>query len=356
MKINVTLFNTASGGGGCQETGWREMTVNKRPGGPRIDFHLHLAGDGSSGSGCQMGRRLRWRPATWFLCRSVGLSWHRLGRDGDRLFLEAMLGYINSAREIDYGLLLAYDRVHADDGSPDQQRTELYVPNDYVLGIAAREPWVLAGVSIHPYRPDALDELDRCAALGAAAVKWLPTSQNIDPADPRCRPFYLRLVQHRLPLICHTGPEHAFRVIRPDLQDPRMLRPALECGVTTVAAHCGLNVLPWERHGLDGFLEILRDFPNAWGDVSAFSLPRRPGLVRRVVGDRNVLPRLIHGSDWPIPVIARWLVGLVPWRRAWVLDREPNPIDRSVGIMRALGVPESVFARAAEILPPGILE
>ena len=34
----------------------------------------------------------------------------------------------------------------------------------------------LAGVSIPPYRPDALDELDRCVEQGAAAVKWLPTT------------------------------------------------------------------------------------------------------------------------------------------------------------------------------------
>lgn len=318
---------------------------------PRIDAHLHLAGDGSSGSGCLMSRRLRRRPVTWYLSRSVGLPYHRLGSDGDRLFLSTLLRYLNSAREIDYGLLLAMDRVYRDDGTPDGDRLELYVPNEYALKIAAREPRALAGVSIHPYRPDALEELDRCAELGAAAVKWLPTSQNIDPADPRCTPFYHRLVKHGLPLICHTGPEHAFRVLRPDLQDPRMLRPALECGVNVVASHCGLNVLPWEPHYLDGFLEILRDFPNAWGDVSAFSLPRRPGLVRRLMAGQDVMSRLIHGSDWPIPVHARWLPGLVPWRAALRIDRESNPLDRAARIMQAMGFPEGLFTRSAAIFP-----
>lgn len=331
------------------------MNRTQRSGKPRIDFHLHLAGDGSAGSGCLMSRRLRRRPVTWYLCRSVGLSRRLLGSEGDRLFLSTLLGYLSSAEEIDYGLLLAMDRIYRDDGTADDSRLELYVPNDYVLRIAAGEPRALAGVSIHPYRPDALDELDRCAELGAAAVKWLPTIQNIDPADTRCRLFYHRLASHGLPLICHTGPEHAFTVLRPDLQDPRMLRPALECGVNAVAAHCGLNVLPWERHRLEGFFEIIRDYPNAWGDVSAFSLPRRPGLVRRVTGDREVVPQLIHGSDWPIPVNARWLAGLVPWRAARMIDREPNPLDRAVRVMRAIGMPEDVFCRASAIIPPRLL-
>jgi predicted TIM-barrel fold metal-dependent hydrolase len=321
----------------------------------RIDFHLHLAGDGSSGSGCLMSRRLRRRPVTWYLCHSVGLPRARLGAGGDRVFLQALLGHINGAREIDYGLLMAYDRVRRDDGAVDDGRLELYVPNDYVLGIAAREPKALAGVSIHPYRPDALDELDRCAELGAAAVKWLPTCQNIDPADPRCRPFFRRMAQHGIPLISHTGPENALTVLRPDLQDPRILKPALECGVNVVAAHCGLSVLPWQPHCLEGFLEILGDFPNAWGDVSAFSLPRSPGLVRRVVRDGAVVTRLIHGSDWPLPIHARWLTGLVPWSAARDIDRDPNPLDRAVRIMRAFGLPESLFGRAASIIPPRLL-
>ncbi len=325
------------------------------PGKARIDFHIHLAGDGSSASGCLMSRRMKRSPVTWYLSRSVGLPWSQLGTSGDQAFRTMLLDHLNSAREIDYGLLMAYDRVHRDDGTPDHKRLELFIPNDYVLGIAAGEPRVLAGISIHPYRPDALDELDRCAELGAAAVKWLPTCQNIDPADPRCRPFFDRLVLHGIPLVCHTGPEHAFTVLRPDLQDPRILRPALERGVNAVAAHCGLNVLPWETHCLDGFLDILRGFPNAWGDVSAFSLPRRPGLVRRVVEDGDVIPRLIHGSDWPLPVHARWLPGLVPWSTARDIDRDPNPLDRAVRIMRAMGLPESLFGRASAIIPQRLL-
>ncbi len=332
------------------------MDGTERPGGARIDFHIHLAGDGSADSGCLMSRRMRRSPLTWYLSRSMGLPWRQLGTGGDRAFKAALLGHLNGAREIDYGLLLAYDRVYGDAGTPDDGRLELYIPNDYVLGIAAGEPRVLAGVSIHPYRPDALDELDRCAELGAAAVKWLPTSQNIDPADPRCRPFFDRLVDHGIPLICHTGPEQAFTVLRPDLQDPRMLRPALERGVNAVAAHCALNVLPWESHCLEGFLQILRLFPNAWGDVSAFSLPRRPGLVRRVVQDEEVIPRLLHGSDWPMPVHARWLPGLVPWGMAREIDRETNPLDRAVRIMRAMGLPETLFGRASAIIPPRLLD
>ena len=47
--------------------------------------------------------------------------------------------------------------------------------------------------SIHPFDPTAVARLDHAAARGARAIKWLPSAQHIDPADPRCDAFYARL-------------------------------------------------------------------------------------------------------------------------------------------------------------------
>ena len=60
---------------------------------------------------------------------------------------------------------------------------------------------MLFGASVHPYRKDAVAELERCVAAGAVLLKWLPITQGFNPADPRCFPFYEALAHHKLPLL-----------------------------------------------------------------------------------------------------------------------------------------------------------
>ena len=65
----------------------------------------------------------------------------------------------------------------------------LFVPNDYVIQLAHDHEEFIPAVSIHPARPDAIDELERCLEGGAAMMKCLPNCQNIDCSDDRFRPF-----------------------------------------------------------------------------------------------------------------------------------------------------------------------
>ncbi|MEI6150423.1 MAG: amidohydrolase family protein, partial [bacterium] len=107
--------------------------------------------------------------------------------------------------EIERFVLLALDRAHTSTGEPDLAHTRLAVDNDFVADWADRQPKALFGASIHPFRKDALDELDRLAERGACLVKWIPSAQNIPPDNPRCFPFYDKLARLRLPLLSHTG-------------------------------------------------------------------------------------------------------------------------------------------------------
>ena len=52
-----------------------------------------------------------------------------------------------------------------------------------MLNLAREHPEFLAAVSIHPARKDAADELEKCLAGGAAALKCLPNVQGIDWND-----------------------------------------------------------------------------------------------------------------------------------------------------------------------------
>jgi hypothetical protein len=95
-------------------------------------------------------------------------------------------------------------------------------------------------ISIHPYRKDAIEQLEHWAARGCRLIKWLPNSMNIDPAHPKCLPYYAAMRKLRMMLLCHTGGEHSVDsgFHSNVLGDPLRLKNALDAGVPVIAAHC----------------------------------------------------------------------------------------------------------------------
>ena len=81
--------------------------------------------------------------------------------------LEAKLAEtINETTKLDAAVVLAFDAVHDREGRLDQANTHLYVKNDYVIELSQRNPKMRFGASVHPYRKDAVAELERCVAAG----------------------------------------------------------------------------------------------------------------------------------------------------------------------------------------------
>ena len=250
-------------------------------------------------------------------------------------------------------VLLGCDAVHLPSGEPRPDLTPLYVPNDYVFQVCARVPGFLPGVSIHPGRRDALEELDRCAERGAALLKLLPCVQIIDPNDRRYEPFWQRMAELHLPLLAHTGGEFTLPNHRPDLQTPVCLRLPLECGVNVIAAHCGARALPWDQDYFTTFCEMRERYANLFGDLSALSQPTH---FRTLAGLRQAPQRILHGTDYPVVTAVWWsrIRGWLDARAARELRAEPNPLERKIRLTRALGFPERVFQDAWQILraPP----
>lgn len=316
----------------------------------RIDAHVHLVGDGSGGSGCWYRPRGLVRLGEPFMLRGFGLDRSGLG-DLDRAYVDRLLGYIK-ASSLDAAALFAQDEVYAESGDKMPDRGTFHVPNDCVFSLAAEHGRFLPVVSIHPARRDALDELDRCVEKGAVALKLLPNCHNVDCSLPRYRPFWERMAAAGLPLIAHTGAEAAVEEIRPELSDPGILRAPLEAGVTVIAAHCGLGslLLPGRNH-FRQFKAMLAEHPRLYGDTSSLNLPTRGRALKSLLSP-EVLPRLIHGSDVPVPAyaVAPLLCGLIDLRTYLRLRLIRNPIERDYQLKRASGFPEPVFRRAAGLL------
>src|SRR3954468_12345117 len=189
----------------------------------RIDMHVHMVGNGVAGSGGWL-RLSGWhRLFAKFMVRQLGFPGRVIDEDLESIYSQHLLKLIRDS-SLDAVVLLAHERVHDPDGKPRDDLGSMYVPNDVVLDLAAQHPEFLAGVSIHPARPDAIAELDRCLERGAVLMKCLPNCQNIDPSDERYRPFWERMAAAELPLLAHTGGEHTVPVVNAKLADPKLLR------------------------------------------------------------------------------------------------------------------------------------
>ena len=255
-----------------------------------------------------------------------------------------------SESQVDRVVLLALDGVYRQDGTPDMPRTQVITSNDFVADFAAGHPKALFGASIHPYRQDALQELDRVAQRGACLIKWLPSGQNIAPDDPRCIPFYERMAHHRLPLLAHTGIEHTLPAFDNSLNAPRRLLPALQRGVTVIAAHCGTRMFLHERSYFEEWARMAKEHPAFYGDLSVFGLPVHGRPLRRILRDPGLVTKVLYGSDFPAAPLPLWYVLRLGWRKARALGRLENPFDAAYLTLKELGVPDEVFTRAGSLL------
>ncbi len=281
---------------------------------------------------------------------TAGLSWRNFRHNLDRAYVELLLRMARGS-SLDAIVLLAQERAYDDSGRPVEFPGSLYVPNDYVLNLARSHSEFLPGVSIHPGRPDALEELERCLDAGAALMKCLPNVQNIDCNLPRYRKFWERMAEARLPLLAHTGGEHTLPVLRRDLSDPRTLELPLQCGVTVIAAHCATKSGLTDPQYFPAFVEMTGRYPNLYGDNSAFNVPIR-GQVTPQCLRPPLNQRILHGSDFPVPVLGHWswLKGYVSWETFRKWERCGNPLERDYQLKRAMGFPDESFTRASRLL------
>lgn len=327
------------------ELSGRERSLPKR-----IDMHVHMVGNGRDGLGGWL-RLSGWH--SWlagFMVHQLGLPRSVLHGDLDALYAEGLLRLVRES-SFDAVVLLAHERVYEADGTLRQDLGSMYVPNDSVLRLARQHQEFLAGVSIHLARADAMDELERCVESGAVLMKCLPNCQNIDVSDRRYQRFWERMAELRLPLLAHTGGEYTVPVINAAFADPKLLRFPLECGVTVIAAHCGTSSGPFDKDYFDDWANMLRQFPNLYGDISAMVSLNRCGHLLDCLRD-EIAPRILHGSDFPVPVLGHrlWLQCRLKRETFRRIQKLKNPIERDWQFKEALGFTNEIRTRVTGLL------
>ena len=317
----------------------------------RIDMHVHMVGTAHGGHGSWLRVTPTKFPLYHFMLRQIGLPARTLYADDfDELYVAQLRRFIRSS-SLDAVVLLAQEQVYDDDGRLLKDWGNAHVPNDHVLALAREHPELLPAVSIHPARTDALEELNHCLAAGAVMMKCLPNCQNIHCNDRRFTRFWERMAEAGLPLLAHTGGEHTLQVVRPEYADPRTMTLPLECGVTVIAAHGATSSGIADPNYLPDLLELFEKFPNLYADNSALNLALRSRHLRSCL-KKEVTNRLVHGSDYPVPVGARWAHwrGFIDAPTARRCNRLSNPLERDFQLKTASGFPPETFTRINQLL------
>ncbi|MCX6865359.1 MAG: amidohydrolase family protein [Verrucomicrobia bacterium] len=317
----------------------------------KIDCHVHLIGDGSSGSDCWLRlKAIPHRLMARIMVHEADLPSSVL-REGLDTHIERRLVALVRGSSLDAVVLLAQDIPHRDDGTPLPDKGAFFVPNKYLLDVCARHPELfIPAVSIHPARRDAMDELDRCLLAGARVLKLLPNCLNVDYADARYRPFWEKMAASRMILLSHTGGELSLPVIDPKLADPRLLRHPLDCGVTVIAAHCAGRSGLWDPDYTAALLDMFDKWPRLFGDNSALCAPLRCQTLPKILPE-PARHRILHGSDFPVAVngFGPWRLGLIN-RETWRQSRhQPNVLQRDIFLKHAIGFDDSHLTRMAEL-------
>ncbi|MHB1033041.1 MAG: amidohydrolase family protein [Pirellulales bacterium] len=315
---------------------------------PTMDIHVHLFGVGDNASGCRLSKTILEAPTFQLLLAKLRLRERAKTLDeGYVLALAEQLGQSG----LDKGLVLAQDAVYDASGQPDWTKTHFYVPNDYLFEVVARYPqWMIPCVSINPARADALAELDRCRQRGARMLKIHPPIQGVDLADKRYTPFFDRCVELKMLVMVHTGYEHSAPVFDPALANPRKLELALDRGCTVIASHCGTGRPADRPDMLPDFLAMARSHENLWGDTSVLGGFQRERGFLRLLAEKPVLDRLLHGSDFPFPALPLSFAKRLGMAEALRLQAIPNLIQQDLALKEALGIGLASAERAHRLV------
>lgn len=324
-----------------------------------IDIHIHFGAPEGEGSPCYWSKEFETSVAYFAM---LVLSGSLFKKVNIHTVKRQMLKVINKSKFINKSVLLAMDCVYDLDGNPQKGLTHLYTPNCYVAQLAKENERVLFGASVHPYRADWEKELDFCLNNGAVLCKWIPSSMMIDPSHTQCEPFYKKLADSKLPLLCHCGPEHAIPTSNPDFNknnSPNLLKKALDMGVTVIVAHCAMpfwgelednSTFEELRHM---FGEANRNNWNLYADISALCVPMRVPYIKNVI-EQFPLGRLVFGSDFPVPITEfSYNASSNLFKRLEIFFKAfftKNLLDKNYHIVKGMKFGDAAYSNAAKIL------
>ena len=328
------------------------LVVEKSYESPIFDMHCHTAGVGAGGSGCFVSKELKNNFRFKVYLKAFGVTLPEIEAKGDKVLLERLASRLKESRRVGAAIILAMDGVIDDRGNLDREKTEFFVPNEFVAKETSKYSNLYFGASVNPNRPDALDRLQWAKDNGALLIKWLPSIQYINPEEKSFEPFYRKLVELKLPLLTHAGQERSFTHARDELADPVRLKLPLSLGVKVIVAHAASTGQNEGEKDIDRLIGMLESYPNLYSDISSMTQINKPGYLRQALKEKRFKGKLLYGSDFPLintAAVSPWYFPLNLTRvQMKSISAIENPWDRDVALKEALGVSSDIFSKPQE--------
>lgn len=322
------------------ETGIKEKSI--------IDIHCHTAGLGYGNSGCFISEELKKSWKFRIYLKAMGVTIAELEKNNDSFVIEKFSQNLKNSRLVKKAVVLAMDGVISK-GELDKEKTELYVPNEYVLNECKKYDNLLFGASINPKRNDALERLVWAKANGAVLIKWLPSIMDIDPSDEGFIPFYRKLIELNLPLLTHTGKERSFSGSNDELCDPVKLELPLKLGVKIIAAHIATTGTNAGIENFERIIPMLEKYSGLYTDISSLTQINKRRYLVKALKIPLVKSKMIYGTDWPLqffPLISPFYhLDAISLKQALNVLEIKNQWDRDILLKYYLGVSAEVFSR-----------
>ncbi len=178
--------------------------------------------------------------------------------------------------------------------SPSQQKAV----NDFAAEINGGSLYSFG--SVHPDAPDALEELERIAAMGLKGIKFHPQYQGFSVDEPRVYPLYRKAAKLGLIVSFHAGNDLGF--LDSEMATPQAMARALPVfdGAPVVAAHLGGAFCYPDVYRYLAGLPIYFD--------TAFSYTHIPLPEAQRILEKHGTDKILFATDLPWSFAAREMV------------------------------------------------
>ena len=146
-----------------------------------VDYHTHIIAIGTSVPDAFVNPRMLsgfnlQRLKFWIYRSASGIKDEN---NADQEYVDRLVRLARAVKRHGKFRILAFDKHYNADGSVNLKKTNIYIPNRYVVELAARYPDIfLPVVSIHPYRRDALQAPWITAVPTAVTWASMPSRQR----------------------------------------------------------------------------------------------------------------------------------------------------------------------------------
>ncbi|MGB5919633.1 amidohydrolase family protein [Arcobacter sp.] len=319
-----------------------------------IDFHAHLLNPNVSFS------RIYDKVAIALFAKKLGVNKDDLLNRKYDAFVDAFINNIQSSKYVTKSVVLPVDAKIDTKGREISKDKTVCSSNEDVLSEYKRNPnEVIPFFSVNPNRFDALDLIDKYASQGFKGAKFLQNYWDIDINDEKYIPYFEKIKSYDLPIIIHTGSEHAVES-NPMYEKIEVANLAINIGCKVILAHFGVNSIMEhnpkkvlnnfsfdnKKFGDDYFKTIayLEEHENVYADLSAMVMNFRSKIIEDLAKNQtHIHDKLLFGTDYPVPFSPMFSYHSLSFKKRRELEKVKNPLDRNVEFFNQYFDEESII-------------